>query len=308
MAEKTYNPIGASEPYKNGFFDDIPIPPPGFAIVLTSSREQDVPLLIQNNSVPEKGRVRKGKYNQTTRVDVNTHDISFDAELLSRDSISKFYVSLNMSAQVHEPYQVIADNVTNVMATARSYLMPRIEEMASRYTMEQIQELRSSILDSFTKVTHLPCGICLMDISVQLRPDENYVRQQVKIQDLKNKQQYEIFRAGVADNLSKLYEGPVTQVFAEFASDRITAEEAAKRLQERSAKNFDESMRRYSQFLNMARQAQDMGIASPELLEDKTSQLLSAILSAAGPGTVGLESGVKKEALYAPPSDQEDET
>lgn len=308
VEEKTYNPIGTSEPYRNNFFDVIPSPPPGFAIVLTSGREQDVPLLVQNGSVPDKRLVRKGGYNQATRVDIRAREIGFDAELLSKNSISKFCATFNMSAKVCEPYQVITDNITNVTAAARSYLMPRLEEMASRYTMEELQELRREILDSFTKVTNLSCGICLMDISVQLRPDQSYIRQQEKIQQLKDKQEYETIRADVADGLSKRYEGPVTQVFAEFASDQITAEEAARRLQDRSAKNFDESMRRYSEFLNVAKRAQEMGVASPEVLEEKTSQLFSMILNAAAPGAASLEAGSKREALYAPPPDQEDET
>ena len=307
MAENTYHPIGQPQPYTNGFFDDVPVPTPGYALILTSSRDQDPPLVIESGSVPEKRQVRRGQYNQTTRVDVSAHEISFELELPSADSISRFCVKLSMSARVRDPYQVMTNHVTDVAAAVRSQLTPRLEDLACEYALEQLQDLRRKILSSFSDVENLPCGISLSSISVQVRPDASHIRHQEQIQDLKNKEQYEIIRAGIADTLSQRYQDPRIQAFAEFAGGQITAEEAAMRMQKRSAKDFDESMRQYAEILNLVKQAQDMGLAPPEVLEEKTTQLLSSMVRTATANTPGLETGPAKKGLFSPPEDEDDD-
>lgn len=303
--EKTYNPITASTAYDNNFFAKIPFPPPGFSTVLTS--DQDVPLLIYNNSVPTKERIRKGKYNWMTQVDMRPHDIAFEAELLSKDNISKFHVAINMTAKVENPDQVSLDNVTDVTAAVKSSMLPELQYQANLYLMEDIQAFREA-LSATLGIAHLASGIQLSNIRLQINPDRKYVEEQEALRQLQRKKIFETARAEVAQELSELYDDPVKQVFAEFATDRITVEEAADRLRAKDAASFDETLRRATAYLGMFKSAQDIAVVSPEVLDDKAKQLFTLMLNEVGsaPGNAqkrALEAKVQEQALFAPPED-----
>lgn len=325
---ETYNPIGQTKSYENGFFSPIPIPPPGYAHVLTGGQNEAVPLVIQSRDIPRKEQIRQGKYCWITPVDIQTHGISFDADLLANDNISYFHLTITATARVEHPGQVCLDNTTNVAEAVRGSLLPELRGKAVRYQMDDIQQFRDEINNWLRDIILLNCGIQLSNIHADLRPDQAYINrkealrkqrqeQEDKFRKLQETAEYEKGRARVADELSKVYGSDVTQVFAEFASGAISPEEASKRIEARrrtqSAEGFDEKMRQMRAVMDLVKMMQDNGIGSPDTLAQRADQLWEILLASSGPSLDSGSSSIpaldegtpspSSENLYMPPSD-----
>lgn len=325
---ETYNPIGPTKDYENGFFSPIPVPPPGYANVLTGGQNESVPLVIQSRDIPRKEQIRQGKYCWITQVDVQPHRVSFDADLLANDNISHFNLTAALTARVESPGQVCLDNITDIAATVKSSLLPELQAKAIQYSMDNIQQLRNDISRWLKDVINLEPGIQLSDIQVHLQPDQAYINRQEslrreeqekedKLRKLREKEEYEKERAKIADVLSKEYSSDIVQTFAELASDSISPEEASRRIEERrknqSAEVFDEKMRQMKEILDLVKMMQDSGMGSPDMLAQKADQLLGglfapsvAALDGSNPSTRALERSSSEQAdrsLFAPPSD-----
>lgn len=326
--EETYNPIGPTKEYENGFFSPIPVPPPGYANVLTGGQNEGVPLVIQSRDIPRKEQIRQGKYRWITRIDVQPHRVSFEADLLAKDNISHFHLKTDMTARVEVPGQVCLDNITDVAASVKSTLLPELQAKAIQYSADDIQQLRDDISDWLKDVILLNSGIQLASIRAHLQPDQAYINRREllrqeeqekedKLRKLQEKKEYEIGRAKVADELSKVYSSDMIQVFAELASGAISPEEASKRIEARrksqSIESFDEKMRQMKEIVGLVKMMQDNGMGSPDILAQKADQLLgillapsAAALDGGSPSVQALEgnsSGQADERLYAPPSD-----
>lgn len=324
---ETYNPIGPTKNYENGFFSPIPVPPPGYANVLTGGQNEAVPMVIQSRDIPRKEQIRQGKYRWITQIDIQPHRISFDADLLANDNISHFRLTVTTTVYVERPGQVCLDNTTDVAAAVKSALLPELQARAIRYQIDDIQQLRDEIGSWLKDVILLNCGIQLSNIHADLRPDQAYINrkealrkqqqeEEDRIRKLQKTAEYEKGRARVADELSKVYSSDITQVFAELASGAISPEEASKRLQERrkvqSAESFDEKMRQMKEVMSLVKMMQDSGLGSPDMLAQRADQVWEILLASStpalnggGPSVPSLEghSSPSNENLYMPPSD-----
>lgn len=325
---ETYNPIGPARNYDNGFFSQIPVPPPGYANVLTGGQIENMPLVIQAQDVPRKEQIRQGKYRWITQIDIQPHGISFDADLLAKDNISHFSLTANLTARVESPGLVCMDNITDIAAAVKSSLLPELQAKAIQYSMDDIQQLRDD-LDNWSKdITTLESGIQLSGIRIHLQPDRAYIsrkeqlrreeqEKEDKLRKLREKEEYEKERAKVAGALSQEYSSDEIQFFAELASDSLSPEEVSRRIEERrknqSAEAFDETVRRTREAVNILKMMQDGGIGSPDLLSQMANQVLASLfppsaisLEGGDPSVRALGEGSSEQAdkgVYAPPSD-----
>ena len=306
----TYNPIVSSGDYSNGFFAKIPYPEAGFALVMTGGPS---PLVIQGNRIPTKGQLRRGQYNRQVKVDISPRPVSFEAELLSRDSISKFHASVSMTATVESPEEVVAKNITDVSVAVRDSMLYELQDFASRRSMEEITQLREEIL-RHVGMSFFVYGIRMEHINLRLLPDAAYAKTQADLRDLEGKRKYEAERSTLAQELSEQYSDPVKQVFAEVAAGRLSPSDAARQLQKRSAENFDENVRKTNEIFNLLKTAQDVGAVSPGLLENTVEQVVHKMLNGVNPGAPvqeqpkeRLTDGTRETALFAPPEDEADE-
>jgi len=330
----TYNPIGPTKDYENGFFSPIPVPLPGYANVLTGSQNESVPLVIQSRDIPRKEQIRQGKYRQITQIDIQPHSVSFEADLLAKDNISYFHLKIALTAHVERPDQVCLDHITDVAAAVKSALLPELHTKAIQYEMDEIQPLREDIGNWLKDVILLDSGIQLANIHIQLQPDQAYIKRKEnlrreeqekedKLRKLRENRDYEIKRAEIAEELGKVYDSDIAQVFAELASGTISPEEASKRIREmrknQYAESFDEKMRQVKEVMNLIKTLQDNGLGSPDILAQQADQLLGMIFapsatalnggSASTPtlgensSQQGNSSGQTDADLYAPPSD-----
>jgi len=325
---ETYNPIGPTKDYENGFFSPIPVPPPGYANVLTGGQNTSVPLVIQSRDIPRKEQIRQGKYRWITQIDVQPHRVSFEADLLANDNISHFHLTVDMTARVESPAQVCLDNITDVAAAVKSTLLPDLQAKSILYNADDIQQLRDDISGWLKDVILLNSGIQLANIRSYIRPDQAYINRKEtlrreeqeredKLRKLQEKKEYEIGRAKVADELSQVYSSDVTQIFAELAAGTISPEEASERIEMRrksqSAESFDEKMRQLKEVIGLVKTMQDNGIGSPDILTGMSDQLLAtllpsqaAALNGGSPSVKALEGNSPEQqdnSLYAPPSD-----
>lgn len=325
---ETYNPIGTTKDYENGFFSPIPVPPPGYANVLTGSQNEGVPLVIQSRDIPRKEQIRQGKYRWITQIDIQPHGVSFTAELLANDNISHFHVTVDMLAHVELPGQVCLDNITDVAAAVKSAILPDLQAKAIQYEMDDIQQLRDDVNDWLKGVILLDTGIQLENIRTHIQPDQAYIsrkealrraeqEKEDKLRKLREKEEYEMGRARVADKLSTVYASDVTQIFAELASETMTPEEAAQRVEARrrnqSAGDFDEKVRQVKEIMELVKMAQDAGIGSPDIVTQTADIVLGGLFASSTPALDGgspsvpvLEGNSLEQANenpYAPPSD-----
>lgn len=325
---ETYNPIGTTKDYENGFFSPIPIPPPGYANVLTGGQNTGVPLVIQSRDIPRKEQIRQGKYRWITQIDVQPHRVSFEADLLANDNISHFHLTIDMTARVEAPGQVCLDNITDVAAAVKSTLLPELQAKSIQYNADDIQQLRDDISGWLKDVILLNSGIQLANIRTHLQPDQAYIKRKEllrqeeqekedKLRKLQEKKEYEIGRAKVADELSKVYSSDVIQIFAELAADTISPEEASERIEMRRksqyAEGFDEKMRQMKEVIGLVKMMQDNGLGAPDALAKKSEQLLEILFSSqatalngGSPSVQALEENSSEQgdkSLYAPPSD-----
>lgn len=308
MLETTYNPILGEEAYSNNVFSVIPFPRPQCAIVMTASHINSVPLVITNQEVPSKSRIRHGKYDRQTTVDLQTHIISFESELLSADHVSNFHLSLSMSAHVEDPWQVCEAHVTDVTAFVKSNLLPKLKDRACLHQATELRELREDICALLGAALY-EAGICLKDFSVQVEADQAYTKHLEDLRSLQYKEEYEQIRSTKAKSISAFYDTPKAQAFAEFASSEISIQEAINRIKADSAGDFDEKLRRTRELLALVQEAQDKGLGSPAALASSAEQLLAGLAS--GPlarqnsDSSALESGPSGQGLFAPPEDDE---
>lgn len=312
MARETYNPIFSSKPYKNSRFSRLPdLPAPGFVNVLTFGQNgigsTGTPLLISDTHMPTKQTILAGKYDCQTLIDIRPYSVSFDETLYSVDHNYTFQLTMYMTVYAEKPDQVLIYRVEDTAAAVQRALRPGLQELACQRGMEETAKLRQEIVDFVNRTPHLNAGLCLSEVSAQLRPDQRYIELQAGIQALHDKKHYETVRAGIAEDLSKLYEDPAKQVFAELAAGHITPEEAADRLNLKDAANFDEAYRRAEAFLRMFKEAQNIGAGSPEFLDQSAEQLFSILLSQIPHNSQGntliLEDKSGKNPRLAPPED-----
>lgn len=325
---ETYNPIGPTNDYENGFFSPIPIPPPGYANVLTGGQNAGHPLVIQSRDIPRKEQIRQGKYCWITQIDIQPHRISFEAELPANDNISHFHLAADMTACVDRPELVCLDNLTDVAAAVKSSLLPELQARAIQYSMDDIQQLRTDIGNWLKDTFNLDFRIQLTNIRVRLEPDQAYIARKTqlrrededrtdRLRKLQEQKEYETQRARVADALSREYSSDMTQTFAELASGDISPEDAARRIEARrkkqSVESFDEKMRQMKEVVELVKMMQDSGMGSPDTLAQKADQLLGALIGPSSPALNGGSPAVQAleghsseqtdDGDYAPPAD-----
>lgn len=326
--EETYNPIGRTEDYENGFFSPIPIPPPGYANVLTGGRDERIPLVIMSRDIPRKEKIRQGRYRWITQIDIQPHRISFEVDLLASDNISRFHLTADMTARVERPGQVCLDNLTDVAAAVKGTLLPELQARAIQYSMDNVQQLWNNVGGWLKDVMSLDSGIQLSNIQVHLQQDPAYInrRRQLlreeqekedRLRKLQEKKEYETERARVADELSKKYGSDTIQAFAEFVSGALSPEEAARRLEERrkkqSSDGFDEKIRQLEKVMELVKKMQESGMGTPDVLAQKADQLLQFLITSSSPALNGngpfvqeLEGSPSERTSdndYLPPSD-----
>lgn len=324
--ETTYNPIGKIESYENKFFSPIPIPPPGCVYILSGGQSESRVLAVQKNSIPLKEDIRRGKYCWVTPIDIQPHQISFDADLLSKDNISCFRLTMTMTAHVKRPDQVCLDNTTDVTAAVKSEILPELQTKAILYDMDKVHELRESINKWLRDVTLLNCGIELTNIHTHLQQDQKYINDKLvdraqerekeeKLRKLREKQEYELKRAEAAAKLSEVYSDDTVQAFAELASGAISPEDAAKRLAERrksqAAGDFDEKLRQMKEVVGLIQMMQDSGLGTSDILAQKADEIWRLLpdpptkaLSGAQPvPTLPEDTPEAEDNMYAPPLD-----
>lgn len=296
----TYRPIVSSGDYENGFFTKIPYPEAGFALVLTG---EAAPLVIQNDQIPTKGKLRRGQYKRQFKVDMSPHPVSFEAELLSKDFISNFRAVLSMMASVKSPAEVVANNVTDVSAIVRASLLSELRNLASLRSMEQISTLRDEILQ-YVDAAPPSYGIQWNYTSLQLYPDANYVRQQEKIRGLNDAGAYQAQLAKVSKNVSDSYRDLGAQSFAGVVTGQISPAEAGKQLQA-------EFVRRMRQTIEVSDEMLGAGF-SPETVGAYTT----AFIPVPGQGSPNYGNETSQERLtgksrenplFAPPEEEDTE-
>lgn len=230
----------------------------------------------------------------------------------SEDNISKFHLTLGMSARVESALQVCEDGIDDVAAVARNEIQVRLLECARHHPIEDIHSLRSEIAAFLGNSMQLESGIRLSNFSIQLEADQVYTEYAKDRRKLTYTKHLEEERAAAARAMAEQYSDPVTRSFREFVTGAINAEEAAQRIRENSSEDYNEMMRRIDLALDAFKKVGDQGFISPVVLEERASQLFGLLFGkigleispeAAGHARQTLGERSDEEALYAPPED-----
>lgn len=315
MVQDTYNPIIKEEVFKRSFLVKVPIPSPNSAILLMTRENIGQALCIKKNSLATPAEVRRGKYDYLVEIDTNTHFIKMKSEVISADNVSKFHVEISMTAAVTDPIMFYEERVTNVGKRIESELVPVLQDNAYEYDVEDVNDFRAVLRNELGNFTLVKCGITLSNFNIAVQVDEKYKAHLLHRKDLKYKEQIDQEKAEIAKKMSDVYSDGVTAAFAEFADGKIDSMEALELIRKNKSADFDANMEKVQRAVEFIKGMRDDGIVAENIVNEKLSPLISALLGEVAPLTaIGgkgaqelsekQENGESKKA-YAPFDDEE---
>ena len=114
MVLKTYDPIINEKKGKRSFFERLPIPEQGRAILLSSTISNlRMVCITRNTNIPMR-ELNLRKYDHQIDIDLTPHEIYFKNEVLSQDNVSKFSIMVSASARVSDPEKVYQERIRDV--------------------------------------------------------------------------------------------------------------------------------------------------------------------------------------------------
>lgn len=270
MLQNTYNPIIKETTYVNSFFPKIPFVSPQRIIILcnTGTGEQ---LVITENSKIKTGELKKKKFNWTVEIDMQPHMVSFKDKYSSQDNISDFEIEIKAMACVTEPLQVYAQGIKDVAEAMRREMAGYLEDLASRYDLDESNQLREAIKSRLGDIYYLNCGIQINGIQVTVHMEQRY-------KELRSKSQYEKAKAAEAQKLKAVYMEEDTAIFAEVADGRITPEEAVKRMKKSFSDDFNENLRRIRELAALYQEMQENDLVTEGVLAKELENSLRRLV------------------------------
>ncbi len=315
MVEKTYNPILEEKDIKITFFQRLPIPDPKKALLLYSTISDSHMLCITYDTNIKISSLTGKKYNRQVDIDLSPHDIRFKDEVLSQDNISKFWVTITATASISDPERVYEAQITDVGSYAENYLIDRIQDQASHFSIRDTITLKQELKDEFQDICYLDSGIKLERIHVDVRADKKYEEFLEQRQDIKYRTELERDKAKASEEMRDIYRDQITAIFSNVATGEIGIEEAIQRSKKEMSQDFDERMRQIKVATDYIKSLGDEMLDDESKLKSVKSLLNSMITSMpnitieGGKNVSGIleDNKTKEENIYRPLEDDEDE-
>lgn len=315
MVEKTYNPIMQEKNIKTGIFQRLPIPDTKRAIILLSTISDSRLLCVTTDSNLRMSALAGKKYNRQIDIDLSPHDISFKNEVLSQDNISKFTITVTVTASVTDPERVYLEKVTNVGKYVESYLIGRIEDQASLFSIRDNVALKQELKDDIEGIRYLESGIKLEHVHVIVRIDKKYEEFLEQKQSMKYRTELERDKAKASEEMRGIYQDQITAIFSNFVTGEIGIEEAIQRSKKEMSQDFDERMRQIKEATDYIKSLGEE-VLDNEIMTKSVNALLSSMISSIP--NIAIEGGktvsgvlednkAKENNIYRQFKDDEDE-
>jgi len=250
MVEKTYNPMIQEKSIKLGIFQRLPVPDLKRAVILLSTISDSPILCITHDTNLKMSALAGKKYNRQIDIDLSPHDISFKNEVLSQDNISKFTITVTITVSVSDPERVYLEQVTNVGRYIESYLMDKIEDQASRFSIRDSIALKQELKEDIESIRYLESGIKLEHVHITVRIDEKYEAFLEQKQSMRYRTELERDKAKASEEMRSIYQDQITAIFSNFVTGEIGIEEAIQRSKKEMSQDFDERMRQIKEATN----------------------------------------------------------
>lgn len=251
MVIKTYNPIINVDKIKHSFFERLPIPGEGRAILLSSTIANLGIVCITRNTNIRMSDLNLKKYDYQIDIDLSMNEICFKNEVLSQDNVSKFSIMVSAYARVVDPKTVYQEQIRDVCQWAERYLMDMIRERAACFLMEQSTILSQELKRCTEHMNSLEYGIELKDICFDVQVDKIYKEHIEKIKQLDYTTDLERNKALASKIIQDLYSDLDVAAFSDVAMGKIGASEAIQQIKAGRSQDFDEKMRQFSSVMKV---------------------------------------------------------
>lgn len=282
MIKTTYNPILRTETYKSSFFAKIPLPGMNSVILLTAGDDFRRALCIRQGADIKPADVRRGNYSRLIEIDTSSHYIEVEFSLLSMDNVSSFILKAGMTAAVTDPIAFMEEGITDAAARVEMELKPVFQGIADEYEIEDMQGFREAVRSEMEHFTLAKCGLSLSGCNITVRGDEAYQKHLRQKKDITQNVEIEKTKAISAQQISQLYEDPVTAIFSDVAAEKITAQEALMRLRNNKEADFEEGIKRAERVIDVITKMRDSGVVSEEQVQKHLMPLLGELISGTG--------------------------
>lgn len=246
MVLKTYDPIITEKKGKRSFFERLPVPDQGRAILLSSTISNLNMVCITRNTNIQMRELNFRKYDHQIEIDLSPHDIYFENEVTSRDSVSKFLVKVSASARVSDPEKVYQEQIRDVGQQVERYLLEVIRERAASCRMEEGRILSQDLKQYAEQFRFLENGIELRNIHFDVQMDEKYREHIEKIKEINYTTDLERNKALASKVIQELYPDSDVAAFSEVAAGKIGASDAIRQIKAGRSQDFDEKVRQFN--------------------------------------------------------------
>ena len=247
-------------------------------ILLTAGDDFRRALCIRQGSDIKPADVRRGNYSRLIEIDTSSHYIEMEFNLLSMDNVSSFILKAGMTAAVTDPIAFMEEGITDAAARVEMELKPIFQGMADEYEIEDMQGFREAVRSEMEHFTLAKCGLSLSGCNITVRGDEAYQKHLRQKKDITQNVEIEKTKVISAQQISQLYEDPVTAIFSDVATGKITPQDALAKLRDYKIADFEAAISQAERVIDMITKMRDTGIVSEETIQNKVEPLLSELV------------------------------
>lgn len=247
-------------------------------ILLTAGDDFRRALCIRQGSDIKPADVRRENYSRLIEIDTSSHYIEMEFNLLSMDNVSSFILKAGMTAAVTDPIAFMEEGITDAAARVEMELKPVFQGMADEYEIEDMQGFREAVRSEMEHFTLAKCGLSLSGCNITVRGDEAYQKHLRQKKDITQNVEIEKTKVISVQQISQLYEDPVTAIFSDVATGKITPQDALAKLRDNKDADFEAAISQAERVIDMITKMRDTGIVSEETIRNKVEPLLSELV------------------------------
>ena len=169
--------------------------------------------------------------------------------------------------------------VTDAAERIEMELKPVFQGLADEFDIEDMQGFRETVRSEMSHFTLAKCGLSLSGCNLTVRGDEAYQRHLRQKKDIAQNVELEKTKAISAQQISQLYEDPVTAIFSEVAAKKITVEEAVVKLRENKDADFESGIKRAERVIDVITKMRDSGVVSEDQVQRELMPLLGELIN-----------------------------
>jgi hypothetical protein len=193
LQSRELNPLSPSSPSAS--------PAPGKAIALAGKGQSLLVIRYGDGRTLTRGQLMLGRYNWFYEIDMTEQQLNFDESLQSRDNIAAFRASVSLACNVRDPAMIVEHNITDALGAIRPAVVEAMRDVAIRYGIEQIEQVRQEMRRISLAKTHGGFLISRFSFNLALTKEAEKLASERVLQRLQHQNKLE--QAGYDDEIKE---------------------------------------------------------------------------------------------------------